>query len=117
LGLGIPPRGCVHPICRLGPDCSDFLTPDYDITFSTQKKVPAWSRRSKRLARPLTDLSQLAGAVSSPDEPDHFFGGRDYLPLLRALSTPLGVRVILHHKGRRPTPACFEYELFASDRN
>lgn len=96
---------------------SDFLTPHYDITFSTQKKVPAWARRSKRLAPPLTDLNQLAGAVSSPDEPVHFFGGRDYLPLLRALTMPLGVRVIVHHKGRQPTLACFEYELFAGDRN
>jgi len=96
---------------------SDFLTPEYDITFSTQKKVPAWARRSKRLSSPLPDLNHLAGAVSSPDEPVHFFGGRDSLPLLQALTGHLGLRVVVHHKGDRPSPSCFAYEPFACDRN
>ena len=63
---------------------SDFLTPDYDITFSSQGKP--WSKRSKRLTRPLQDFNHLKDARLSPDESIHFFGGMDYLELYYELT-------------------------------
>ncbi len=79
---------------------SDFLTPDYNITFSTQKNVPAWARRSKRLTLPPRDLNHLTPTVTSPDEPIHFFGGRDYLPLFSALMEFLPAKVDRSSQGK-----------------
>jgi hypothetical protein len=94
---------------------SDFLTPDYDITFSTQ--APDWARRPKQLVEPLTDLNHLASSRMSPAEPIHFFGGRDYLPLLRALTTGLAAKIVVHHKGSPPAYSGFTYEAFCCNRN
>jgi len=96
---------------------SDFLTPDYNITFSNQKKVPEWVRRAKRLARPLEDLNHLDATMTSPDEPVHFFGGRDYLPLFHALTQNLAAKVIVHHKGSPPWYEGFTYKVFSCERN
>jgi hypothetical protein len=96
---------------------SDFLTPDYNITFSNQKRVPPWARRAKRLTLPLEDLNHLAEAMTSPDEPVHFFGGRDYLPMFHALTRNVAAKLIVHHKGSPPLYEGFSYELFSCDRN
>jgi len=97
---------------------SDFLTPDYNITFSRQKKIPLWARREKRLD-PLEDLNQLDAAATSPDEPIHFFGGRDYLPLLHSLTRRnLAAKIIVHYKGNQPSHEGFiNYEPFSCERN
>jgi hypothetical protein len=47
----------------------------------------------------------------------HYFGGRDYRPLLQALTGDVGARVIVHHKGDPPAPAGFQYEHFSCGRN
>jgi hypothetical protein len=96
---------------------SEFLTPDYNITFSTQQKVPVWARRARRLTHPLSDLNYLAGAVTSPDEPVHFFGGRDYLPLFHALTKCLTSELIVHYKGLRPSYEGLVYEEFCCEQN
>ncbi|HUE70840.1 MAG TPA: hypothetical protein VMP01_08110 [Pirellulaceae bacterium] len=94
---------------------SDFLIPDYNITFSRQAVV--WARRPKRLNLPLTDLNHLAGEATSLEEPVHFFGGRDYLPLFHALMEHVPAPVIVHHKGSRPPYRGFAYEAFSGRRN
>ena len=94
---------------------SAFLTPDYNITFSSQG--PPCTRRTKRLTLPLEDLNHLAAAVTSPNEPVHFFGGRDYVPLFHALTQNLAAKVIVHHKGNAPSCKCFTYEVFSCERN
>jgi len=95
---------------------SDFLLPDYNITFSNASKVPREARRPKRLGHPLTDLNQLSPALSSRDDVVHFFGGRDYLSLFRALVMPCLSRIVVHYKGSRPPFADFDYEPFLSYR-
>lgn len=65
---------------------SDFLLPDYDITFSGQAE--RYKRRLK--ADRYQDFSMLP---ADSDEPILFFGSKDYLPLFRQLSA--------HHRGKR----------------
>lgn len=62
---------------------ADFLTPDYDITFSNAKNVKPYSRRRK--ADRYADLCML------PDDGDDvlFLGGKDYLPLFFKLTESL----------------------------
>lgn len=71
---------------------SDFLTPDYDITFSGGKNVERYARRNK--ADSFSDFCLL------PDDGDeiNFLGGKDYLPLFTKLTTDLsGPKVIFHN--------------------
>src|SRR5213592_4041525 len=56
---------------------SDFLLPDYDITFSSQAE--GWKRRTKRDA--FRDFAHLTSAAVGRDETVYFFGGKEYLPL------------------------------------
>lgn len=80
---------------------SDFLLPDYDITFSGQ--ADAYKRR--RMSDSYSDFSMLP---SNSDEPILFFGGKDYLPLFRKLSANyLGTRFVLYKSAQRPNcPEC-----------
>jgi hypothetical protein len=94
---------------------SDFLTPDYDITFSIQGSPQ--SIRQKRLIQPLQDFNHLLDSDLSPKETVHFFGGRAYLPLYYILTEKLPTRNIIHHKGRLPRRIGFEYEEYHSSRN
>ncbi len=54
---------------------SDFLTPNYDITFSTARNVEPFKRR--RHYEKYEDFSLPTNVA----EPIVFFGGRDYIPL------------------------------------
>lgn len=58
---------------------ADFLLPSYDITFSPR----AEDYKRRRPADAFTDLNQIPRAASGPLV---FIGGKDYLPLFRALS-------------------------------
>lgn len=58
---------------------ADFLTPYYDITFSQSADDFKRRRKADRYA----DLNMLA---NRPGEEIVFFGGKDYLPLLCALT-------------------------------
>lgn len=60
---------------------ADFLTPDYDITFSVAKNVELHARRAKS-ERGYADFQML------PDDGEDivFLGGQDYLPLFRDLT-------------------------------
>ncbi|WP_413658605.1 hypothetical protein [Paraburkholderia phenoliruptrix] len=71
---------------------SDFLTPDYDITFSAAKNVAPYARRRK--SDSFSDLSLLE------DNSDKitFLGGKDYLPLFTKLTANLiGPKVVFHN--------------------
>lgn len=75
---------------------ASFLTPLYDITFSTIAE--AFKRRKKRDR--YLDFSQL-GTIDS--EPVLFFGGKDYLPLFCSLTeTARDQRVVFYNS--RTTP-------------
>jgi len=55
---------------------SDFLLPDYDITFSSQ--ADSWKRRTK--GDVFHDFAQLTQAAVGRDERVYFFAGKEYLP-------------------------------------
>ena len=61
---------------------ANFLTPDYDITFSTA--ASPYNHRKKRDG--YADFSMLS---QDTREPILFFGGKDYLPLFLALTSGL----------------------------
>lgn len=62
---------------------ADFLTPDYNITFSQAKNVAPYCRRKK--------LDSYADICLLPDDGDDiiFLGGKDYLPLFCQLTEEL----------------------------
>ena len=80
---------------------SDFLLPDYDITFSGQAE--RFKRRRK--ADHYKDSSMLP---PDSDEPILFFGSKDYLPIFRQLSAGhRGQRVVLFRSVEQPDfPEC-----------
>lgn len=59
---------------------ADFLTPDYDITFSTARNVEPYCRRNKR--------DHYADTCILPDDGEGiiFLGGKDYRPLFCKLT-------------------------------
>ncbi len=60
---------------------ADFLTPAYDITFSTAKNIDKYKRRGKQDS--YDDLHMLP---SDTTQPVVFFGGKDYVSLFCALT-------------------------------
>ena len=60
---------------------ADFLTPAYDVTFSTAQKVDKYKRRSKRDS--YNDLRMLPDETAKPVV---FFGGKDYINLFCQLT-------------------------------
>lgn len=96
---------------------ADFLLPDYDITFSNQPNVPQYARRGRRMAEAWRDFNQLSDAQLSPDEPIHFFGGQDYLPLFYRLADGLpGIKVI-HHKAKPLCREGYDYDAYKGAAN
>jgi len=80
---------------------ADFLTPNYDITFSPSAK--GYTRRRK--ADRYQDFRML------PIEADGrivFFGGKDYLPLFSALTSAIrGRKTVFYNASRVPeAPGC-----------
>jgi hypothetical protein len=88
-----------------------FWTPDYDITFSTQgKKAKPWAWRNTKDSKPAWhDFNHLRDARIGEDEPIHFFGGKDYRPMLYSLLASLPGRKIVHYKGDFDLRDGFEY--------
>jgi hypothetical protein len=80
---------------------SDFLLPDYDITFS--RRADDFKRRQK--ADRYRDFSMLP---PQSDEPILFLGSKDYLPLFRQLSAGYrGERFVLFRSAEPPDcPEC-----------
>ena len=76
---------------------SDFLTPDYDITFSNAKNVASYAHRRK--SDHYSDLCQL------PNDGDTiaFIGGKDYLPLFCKLTRELtGKKKVFYNSSSAP---------------
>ena len=83
---------------------ADFLTPDYDITFSAAARgADAYKRRKKKDA--YADFAMLPQETS---EPVLFFGGNDYLPLFLELTSGLRApRAVFHASSATPdVPGC-----------
>jgi hypothetical protein len=75
---------------------ADFLTPDYDITYS-QSAEPLNRRKKNQIYH---DFCMLPERV---EEPAVFFGGKDYLPLLCSLTTPLrGQKTVFFNSAKTP---------------
>ncbi len=80
---------------------ADFLTPNYDITFSKAGNVEAFKRRSHQ------DVYEDFRLSSGLGEPIVFFGGRDYLRLFCRLTGGTNApRTVLHAAGRVCAPGC-----------
>jgi hypothetical protein len=82
----------------------DFLTPQYDITFSTAvKKDAPWKFRHRRHV--FRDLNQLPNDTRAPV---FFFGGKDYIPLFSTLSRSIAAeRTIVYNSDTPPKePGC-----------
>lgn len=88
---------------------SDFLTPDYDITFSqsVRKKAPYKVRRKEDRYR---DFAMLPDATR---EHIVFFGGKDYLPLFSRLTAAVSAKKsVFYNSAERPNiPGC-EFRRF-----
>ena len=83
---------------------ADFLTPLYDITFSSAvKKSAPWKHRRRTDA--YRDLSQIP--ETSQDEV-FFLGGKDYVPLFCDLTAGVaGIRTVLYNSDTPPrAPGC-----------
>ncbi len=79
---------------------SDFLTPQYDITFSNA----AHPSRKRRAGDRYEDFCHLP---ADADGPVVFFGGKDYLPLFRRLTRAVRAeRVVFYNSGVRPQVPC-----------
>jgi hypothetical protein len=80
---------------------SDFLTPNYDITFSSQADEGKRRRRRDLFA----DLVQLDLAST---EPIVFLGGKDYLGLFSSLTSTLRAeRQVFYNSATTPSvPGC-----------
>jgi hypothetical protein len=90
---------------------SDYLTPYYDITFSSQGKP--WSRRGQR--DHYKDFAQLQASDISPDETVYLFACGGYLRLYYSLTQNLEVRKVIY--GRQGNHEGYEYIPFPTYRN
>ena len=81
---------------------ADFLTPNYDITFSAAQNVQSFKRRRRH--DNYRDFRMLPTDVSGPIL---FFGGRDYIPLFCTLAAGTASQRTVFYAGRAPTaPGC-----------
>ena len=82
---------------------SDFLTPAYDITFSTAQNVDKYKRRGKQDS--YDDLRMLP---SDTTRPVVFFGGKDYVGLFCALTDQVkNPRHVIYNAAKPPNaPGC-----------
>lgn len=80
---------------------ASFLTPCYDITFTTSAED--WKRRKKRDG--YSDLSMLS---ADTEEEILFLGGKDYLPLFTRLTARAhAVRTVFYNSATLPdAPGC-----------
>ncbi len=79
---------------------ADFLTPNYDITFSTS--ADKYKRRNKKDR--YNDFCMLPTDIA---EPVVFFGGKSYVPLFCRLTKHIKEKRYLFYAGERPeAPDC-----------
>lgn len=80
---------------------ADFLTPNYDITFSKGGHVEPFKRRGRR------ETFEDFGLASGVEEAIVFFGGRDYIPLFcRLTASAKGHRTIFYAGSAIGAPGC-----------
>ena len=80
---------------------ADFLTPNYDITFSTASNVEPFKRRGQEDA--YEDFSLPSGIA----EPIEFFGGRAYTSLFCSLTANAnGKRTVFYAGSKITAPGC-----------
>ncbi|MCY3878852.1 MAG: hypothetical protein OXF74_06700 [Rhodobacteraceae bacterium] len=103
-----------EPLCRrIGPERlyilsagwglvrADYLTPNYDITFSKAGNVPKFKRRGGQ------DVYNDFWLPSGVSDPIAFFGGRDYLPLFTKLTARAkGTRTVFYAGRGVTAPGC-----------
>ena len=82
---------------------ADFLTPAYDITFSTAQNVDKYKRRGKQDS--YDDFRMLP---SDTTQPVVFFGGKDYVSLFCELTSRVqGPRSVFYNSNTAPkAPGC-----------
>ena len=81
---------------------ADFLTPNYDITFSAGQNVQKFKRRRRHDT--YRDFRMLSTNTS---EPILFFGGKDYIRLFCRLTADLASQRTVFYAGREPAaPGC-----------
>ena len=81
---------------------ADFLTPNYDSTFSTAQNVQRFKRRRRHDS--YSDFRMLPTDASGPIL---FFGGRDYIPLFCTLTADSVSQRRVSYAGREPAaPGC-----------
>ena len=90
---------------------AEFLTPDYDITFSPS--ADAYKRRRNKDW--YDDLRMLPASTA---EPVVFFGGKDYVPLFCSLTERVkGQRVIFYNSANAPdAPGCRPKRFYTTTR-
>jgi len=86
---------------------ADFLTPNYDITFSSQ--AAPYKRRRKH--DHFDDLRQLSPSVEAPIV---FFGGKDYLPLFEELTKGAAERIAFYNSINQPHVDGIQFKRFAT---
>ena len=87
---------------------ADFLTPAYDITFSTAKNVDKYKRRGKRDS--YDDLRMLP---SDTPQPVVFFGGKDYVSLFCALTNQVKSPLhVIYNAIKPPDAPCCKLSKF-----
>lgn len=80
---------------------STYLLPAYDVTFSTQAKRKPWVIRDPK-DPDWKDFNHLEESGLRAGEKVHFFGGKDYIPTLLALTSGLDIHLIVHYSGKPP---------------
>lgn len=90
---------------------SDFLLPDYDITFSGS----AEPYKRRRTTQCFADFNQLLGEAG---DDTIFLGGKDYLPLFLQLSAAVpGQRLVFFNSTVPPAaPGCMVQEFRTARR-
>ena len=80
---------------------ADFLTPNYDITFSKARNVEPYKRRRRQ------EIYQDFELPSGVTESIVFFGGRDYIPLFCKLTEKTkGHRTVFYAGSGADAPGC-----------
>ena len=91
---------------------ADFLTPYYDITFSTAKNVDSYKRRN--ITESYDDFCLLPKGI---DDQMVFCGGKSYIPLFCTLTRDYkGRRVIFYNSPEPPSNACGDLMRFPTTR-
>lgn len=93
---------------------SNFLTPDYNITFSNQAEPPHKRKKSEDF----NDFNHLKTSELDNNEVIYFFGGKDYLELYYKLTANIAARKIIYHshaiQQRQPGYEYIAYRRFTN---